>query len=77
MNHSLEAHVNLAAADDLSHIGRVIRLQNSNLEALFLEKTLAVGKVQRRMIGRRVPTQDRPLSKLASQHIIPNLVWLR
>jgi hypothetical protein len=68
MNHSLEAHVNLAAADDLGHIGRVIRLQESNLEALFLEEALALGKVQGGMVGRSVPTQDGPLSTLVSQH---------
>jgi hypothetical protein len=31
-----------------------------------------VGKVQRGMVGRRVPTQDGPLSKLVSQHTTPN-----
>lgn len=72
MNHSLEAHVNLAAADDLGHIGGVIRLQKSNLEALFLEEALTLGKVQRGMVGRSVPTQDGPLSKLVSQHTTPN-----
>lgn len=45
MDHSLEAHVNFAAADDLGDIGGVIGLQESNFKALFLEVALALGEV--------------------------------
>lgn len=55
MNHSLEAHVNLAAADDLGDIGGVIGLEESNLEALFLEVALALGEVQGGVVRGRVP----------------------
>jgi hypothetical protein len=45
MNHSLEAHVDFAAADDLRDIGGVIGLEQSDLEAFFLEEALALGQV--------------------------------
>ena len=55
MDHSLEAHVDLAATNDLRHIGRIIRLQDSDIDAFLLEITLGLGKVKRRVIRRRVP----------------------
>lgn len=55
MNHSLEAHVNLAAADDLGDIGGIIGLEESNLEALFLEVALALSEVQGGVVRGRVP----------------------
>jgi hypothetical protein len=45
MNHSLEAHVNFTAANDLRDIGGIIRFKQSDLEAFFLEKALALGQV--------------------------------
>ena len=55
MDHSLEAHVHLSTADDLGDIGRVIGLQEGNLETFFLEKALALGKVQGGVVRGRVP----------------------
>jgi hypothetical protein len=43
MNHSLEAHVDFAAANDFGDIGGIIRLEQSDLEAFFLEESLALG----------------------------------
>lgn len=55
MNHSLETHVHLPASNDLRHIGRVIGLQEGNADALFLEVSLGLRKVKRRMVRRSVP----------------------
>lgn len=55
MNHGLVAHVDLATADDLSDIGGVIGLEQSNLEAFFLEVTLGVSQIQGGVVWRRVP----------------------
>ena len=55
MNHGLVAHVDLATADDLSDIGGVIGLQQSDLEAFFLEVTFGVSQIQGGVVWRRVP----------------------
>lgn len=55
MDHSLEAHINLSRTDNLSHIGRVIRLQESDLQALILEVTLCLRQIQRSMVRGGVP----------------------
>jgi hypothetical protein len=55
VNHSLEAHVDLAAADDLGHIGGVIGLQESDFEALVLEVAAGLGEVQRSVVRGGVP----------------------
>lgn len=55
MDHGLKAHVDLAATNDLSDIGGVIGLQQSNLQAFFLEVTLALSEVQGGVVRRRVP----------------------
>lgn len=55
MNHSLEAHVDLAAADDLGDIGRVIRLEESDLEALIFEVAAGLGEVQGCVVRGGVP----------------------
>ena len=55
MNHGLEAHVDLTAANDLSDIGRVIGLKQSNLEALFVEEPLGLSQIQRGVVRRSVP----------------------
>jgi hypothetical protein len=55
VDHGLEAHVDLAAADNLGDIGGVIGLQQSNLEAFFLEVALALSEVQGGVVRGRVP----------------------
>lgn len=55
VNHSLEAHVDLAAADDLGHVGGVIRLEESDLEALVLEVATGLGEVERSVVRGGVP----------------------
>lgn len=57
VNHSLEAHVDLAATDDLSDIGGVVGLKESNLEALILEVTLGLSEVQGGVVRRSMPLQ--------------------
>jgi len=57
VNHSLEAHVDLAATDDLGNIGGVVGLKESNLEALILEVTLGLSEVQGCVVRRSVPLQ--------------------
>ena len=55
MDHGLETHVDLAAADDLGDIGGVVGLQQSNLQVFLFKEAFALGKIQRGMVGRRVP----------------------
>jgi hypothetical protein len=55
VNHGFESQVNLAGANDLCDIARVIRLQKSNLDSLVLEESLGLGQVQRSVIRRGVP----------------------
>lgn len=55
MDHRLEAHVDLAAADDLRHVGRVIGLQQGDLDAFFVEEALGLREVQGGVVRRRVP----------------------
>jgi hypothetical protein len=55
VDHSLEAHVDLAAADDLGDIGGVIGLEESDLEALILEVAAGLGEVQGGVVGGGVP----------------------
>ena len=62
MNHGLEAHVNLATADDLSDIGWVVGLEQSNLETFLLEESLALGEVQGGVVRGRVPKQNDTLA---------------
>jgi hypothetical protein len=57
VNHSLEAHVDLAATDDLGNIGGVVGLKESNLEALILEVTLGLSEIQGCVVRRSVPLQ--------------------
>jgi hypothetical protein len=45
MDHGLEAHVDLAAADDLGDIGGVIGLQKGHLEAFIFEVSSGLGEV--------------------------------
>jgi hypothetical protein len=55
VDHSLEAHVDLAAADDLGDIRGVIGLEESDLEAFILEVAAGLGEVQRGMVRGGVP----------------------
>ena len=55
MDHGLESHVDLSAANYLSDIGRVVGLKECNLEVLILEETLGLSQIQRGVIWRGVP----------------------
>jgi hypothetical protein len=55
VDHGLETHVDLAAADDLGHIGGVIGLEKGHLEAFILEVATGLGEVQGGVVGGRVP----------------------
>ena len=55
MDHGLEAHVDFAAANDLGHIGRIVRLQDGNFDALFLEVAPGLSDIERGMVWRSVP----------------------
>lgn len=55
VNHSLETHVDLAAADDLGDIGGVIGLEESDLEALILEVAAGLSEVQGGVVRGGVP----------------------
>lgn len=55
MDHGFEPKINLARANDLRYVTRIIRLQESNLNALILEKSLGLSQVQRSVIRRGVP----------------------
>ena len=55
MNHGLETHVDLAAANDLGDIRRVIRLQQGHLEAFILEVAAGLGEIEGRMVRGGVP----------------------
>lgn len=56
MDHRLEAHVDLAAPDNLGHVGRVIGLQERNLQALILEISPRLSEEQGGMVGSSVPS---------------------
>lgn len=72
MDHSLEAHVDLAATDDFSDIGGVVRLKKSNLQALILEITLGLSEVQGGMVRRSVPLQvSNILRRLKALQLLP------
>lgn len=63
MNHGLETHVDLAAADDLGDIGGVVRLQEGNLQALILEVATSLGEVKGGVVGGGVPAnQTQPVA---------------
>jgi hypothetical protein len=55
MDHGFQSHVHFTAANDLSHVRRVIGLQQGNVDAFILEITLGLGKVDRGMVRGCVP----------------------
>lgn len=55
VDHGLETHVDLAAADDLGHIGRVVGLEQSHLQAFILEVAPRLGEVEGGVVRSRVP----------------------
>jgi len=57
VNHGLEAHIDLATTNDLSDIGRVIGLQQGNLEAFVLEVATRLSEVQRGVVRGGVPRE--------------------
>lgn len=58
VNHGLETHVDLATADDLGDIGGIVRLQESNLQALILEVTTSLGEVKGGVVRGGVPASQ-------------------
>jgi hypothetical protein len=61
VDHGLEAHVDLAATDDLSHIRRVIGLQESDLEAFILEVAAGLGEIEGGVVRGGVPGNIQPV----------------
>lgn len=57
MDHGLETHVHLAATDNLSHIGRVVGLEDGDLDAFLVEVALGLSEIQGDMVRRRLPFQ--------------------
>lgn len=55
MDHSLESHVDLATANDLGDIGRVIRFEKGDLETLVFEVTSRLSEIQRGVVRGGVP----------------------
>jgi hypothetical protein len=68
MNHGLEPKIDLVRSNDLRHVTRVIRLQQSNLNAFILEETLGLSKVQRSVIRRGVPFPPKRQPKISNAH---------
>lgn len=59
VDHSLETHVDLAAADDLGYIGGVVRLEQSHLETFIFEVASGLGEVQGGVVRGRVPLRNK------------------
>lgn len=55
MDHGLEAHVDLAASDDLGDVGWVIGLEESDLETFILEVASGLGEVEGGVVRGGVP----------------------
>ena len=64
MDHGLEAHVDLAASDDLGDIGGVIRLEQSDLETFILEVASGLGEVEGGVVRGRMPLRKKQLSQV-------------
>ena len=60
MDHGLETHVDLSATDDLSDIGRVIGLEQGNLQTFILEVASALGEVEGGVVRGGVPGKVQP-----------------
>ena len=58
MDHGFEAHVDLATTNDFGNIGRIIGLQDGNLDALLLEVPLGLGNVEGCMVWRSMPLRS-------------------
>ena len=63
MDHGLEAHVDLAASDDLSHVGGVVRLEQGDLETFILEVTSGLSEVEGGVVRGGVPLKRNNLAK--------------
>jgi hypothetical protein len=68
VDHGLEPQVNLSSSDNLSHVTWIIRLKESNLNALILEEILGLGQVQRSMIRRGVPFPPNRQPMISNAH---------
>jgi hypothetical protein len=55
VDHGLEAHVDLAASNDLGDIGGVVGLEQSHFETFILEVASGLGEVERGVVRGRVP----------------------
>lgn len=67
MDHRLETHVHLAAADDLRHVGGVIRFQDGDLDSLIFEVALGVRQVERDVVWGCVPGEFEELKVMGQQ----------
>ena len=63
MDHSLEAHVDLSATNDLGDIGGVVGLEQSDLEAFILEVASGLGEVEGGVVRGSVPFKKNNLAK--------------
>lgn len=57
MDHGFEAHVDLAAANDLGHIRGVIGFEQSDFQAFVLEIAFTLGEVDRSMVRSSMPVK--------------------
>lgn len=55
VDHGLEAHVDLAASDDLGDVGGVIGLEKSDLETFILEVASGLSEVEGGVVRGCVP----------------------
>ena len=55
VDHGLETHVDLSATDDLGNIGRVVGLEQSNLQTFILEVASALGEIEGGVVRGGVP----------------------
>jgi hypothetical protein len=56
--HSFSTHVNLPAPDQLGNVGRVVRLEDGDLDSLVGEVTLGLGEEDGDVVGGGVPTGE-------------------
>ena len=58
VNHGLEAQVDLAAANDLSDIRRVVWLEQGHFDSFVFEVAFRLGEVKRSVVWRGMPCKE-------------------
>jgi hypothetical protein len=71
VDHGLEAHVDLAAADDLGDIGGVIGLEQGNLQTFIFEVASALGEVEGGVVRGGVPVDRYLADDLTLEQWVP------